>query len=176
MVRGGGENLARTAWSVVRGLNRGPLSKLPAGVPNITGDDYQEPFLGNFTRTFPEDSETLEERLPGHYMEFYNLWKKGPSVGIHQKLRPGRFEKDKAGRIVPIQNPSIPILYPNEFHQGLWGGQGVVKGHLEPPPPKHKPSYKAPQETYWMPNLFIGVVYSEVLDAHMEVRGKKSTL
>jgi len=171
MVRGGGENLARTAYSVVRGLNRGHLSKLPInGVPNITGSDtYVDGFKGGFVKTSAEEALTLEDRLPEHYLHFYNQWKLGPSANIHQQNRKGFFEKDYAGHIVPVQNAKIPVLYPNEFHRGLWGGEGVVKGLVEPEEKKHKPNWDIPKEKYWMPNLFIGVVYSEVLNAHLEV-------
>ena len=53
--------------------------------------------------------------------------------------------------------------------QGLWGGEGIIKGFQEPPPTKHNPNYNPAQETYYWPKLFLGVVYSEVLDKHMEV-------
>ena len=167
MTRGGG-NLARTAYSLVRGLNRGPLSKMPFGVPNITGS-YEDGFKGTFVKTFPEETLTVEQRLPEHYLHFYHQWKKGPTLPIHQRHKAGIFEKDHVGRVVPVQNAKIPVLYPQEFHQGLWGGEGVIKGLLEPEVKKHKPNYDEALERYWMPNLFIGVVYSEVLDAHMKV-------
>jgi hypothetical protein len=56
-----------------------------------------------------------------------------------------------------------------EFHQGLWGGEAVVKGALEPPPTKHQPNYTPAKETYWFPKLHLGVVYSEILNKHIEV-------
>jgi len=160
--------LARTAYSVVRGLNRGAMSKLPLGLPNITGN-HQDGLLGNFVKTFPEECISIEERMPDHYMHFYNQWKLGPSPTIHQRPTSGNFKKDHTGKILPVQSPTIPVLYPKEFHQGLWGGEGVVKGLLEPEVPKHKPSWDSPKERYWMPKLYIGVVYSEVLNAHIEV-------
>jgi len=170
MVRGGGENLARTAYSVVRGLNRGHLSKLPLNVnSNMTGS-FQDGFTGKFERVFPDDSISAEERMPKHYIDFYNEWKRGPQdMSIHQKLDEGRWRKTDTGEVVPIQNAKIPMLYPNEFHDGLWGGQGVVKGHVAPEVRKHKPNYDVPKEKYWFPKLFIGVVYSEILDSHIQV-------
>ena len=111
----------------------------------------------------------IRGRLPRHYVKFFKEWEKGPEIPIHYRPKPGRFEKNEFGQVVRIQNPKIPILYPEEFHQGLWGGEGIVKGFQEPPPTKHQPNYKPPQETYYWPKLFLGVVYSEVLNKHMEV-------
>ena len=67
-----------------------------------------------------------------------------------------------------------PVLVPLTYglislFQGLWGGEGIVKGFQEPPPTKHNPNYKPAQETYYWPKLFLGVVYSEVLNKHLEV-------
>ena len=84
-------------------------------------------------------------------------------------MRKEKFEKDEHGRVIPVQNIRIPALYPEEFHKGLWGGEGVVKGLLEPPLTRHKPNYKPPKETYWWPKLFFGVVHSEVLDKHIKI-------
>ena len=157
---GRGYYLARTSTSVVRNT-RGQLNTrhlLPTN--KLSGD---------ILRVDPQDFPRLEERLPTHYMEFHRLWKKGPSPGIHDTIREEKFEKNHLGQVVPVQNVRIPVLYPEEFHKGLWGGEGVVKGLLERPIPKHKPEYKPPYERYWWPSLHIGVVFSEVLNKHIKV-------
>ena len=129
MVRGGGDSIARTAYSVVRGINRGHLSKLPLNITTSMTGSYQvnqyyylktvgqttqgcdvndlqklalkqvftthcecylisvihqDGFLGKFERVYPDDSVGVEERLPKHYMDFHNQWKKGPQSSIHQ--------------------------------------------------------------------------------------------
>ena len=54
------------------------------------------------------------------------------------------------------------------FHKGLWGGEGVIKGLLKREDGNHR-NFKAPPAKYWWPTLFEGVVYSEILDKHMEI-------
>ena len=159
---GRGYYLSRTATSVVRNT-RGHFYKqnLPPGLE----------LKGIFSKVDPTAQHVpfLAERLPSHYMEFYRIWRKGPSIGLHERPRQEKFEKNEHGLVVPVQNVRIPILYPEEFHMGLWGGEGLIKGLLENEPTRHKPNYKAPKETYWWPRLHIGVVFSEVLNKHMKV-------
>jgi len=158
---GRGYYLSRTTTSIVRNT-RGNLNTRHV-LPGYT-------MLGNFLKVDPtQDTERLEERLPTHYMEFYRQWQKGPSMGIHDIPRKEKFEKNEHGQVIPVQNVKIPVIYPDEFHKGLWGGEGVVKGLAERPVPKHKPDYKPPPETYWWPSLHIGVVFSEVLNKHIKV-------
>lgn len=111
----------------------------------------------------------LKGRLPRHYVEFYKQWAKGPQAYIHDEKPKSRFKKDEFGNVHRVHVPRIPILYPDEFHQGLWGGEGVVKGGLEPEYKKHMAHYRPAKESYWFPNLHLGVVYSEILNIHMEV-------
>ena len=158
---GRGYYLSRTTSSVVRNT-RGHLSQGHSLPKNRLSAD--------FIKVDPtQDVPLLEERLPTHYMEFYRQWKKGPSPGIHDEPRKEKYEKNEHGVVIPVQNVRIPVLYPEEFHKGLWGGEGVVRGLLEREPTRHKPDYKPPTETYWWPRLHIGVVFSEVLNKHIKV-------
>ena len=89
----------------------------------------------------------------------FSEWKQRPQAFIHIKPRHERFEKDEYGVVQPVQHANVPVIYPLEFHQGLWGGEGVVKGLREPPPQKHKPNYKWPIVKYWWPKLHQSCVY-----------------
>ena len=162
---GRGYYLSRTTSSVVRNT-KGHLTTRHLLPGNQIGGFFKvDPTVGNGPGNVPR----LEERLPTHYMEFYKEWKKGPSPAVHGQERKEKFEKNEHGVVIPVQNVRIPVLYPEEFHKGLWGGEGVVKGLLENPPTRHKPDYKPPKETYWWPRLHIGVVFSEVLNKHIKV-------
>jgi len=117
-------------------------------------------------------------RLPRHYVEFHKQWEKQPQAFIHDISPSAKFEKNEFGNVQRVQMPRIPVLYPEEFHQGLWGGEGIIKGGLEPERKKHggqmrnkkfQPQYKHAEETYWLPKLHFGVVYSEILDKHLEI-------
>ena len=46
--------------------------------------------------------------------------------------------------------------------EGIAPHPAVAYRILEPEEKKHKPNWDTPKEKYWMPNLFVGVVYSEV--------------
>lgn len=64
---------------------------------------------------------------------------------------------------LPIQNIPIPVKYPPEHNNGLWGGEGVVKGFQKRTP------YKRRVPHFWVPVLKRSVVYSEVLNKYMSV-------
>jgi len=69
--------------------------------------------------------------------------------------------------VVPVVNPTVNVFYPDGFHDGLWGGEGVVWGLKAPKDGKHKPNYKPHLERYWWPKLHDTVVYSEILGKHI---------
>lgn len=108
------------------------------------------------------------KNIPQHYKNFYKTWMIGPQAHIHSHPNPAKFEKDEWGEIFPVQNPRIFVLYPHEFHEGLWGGEGVIKGMKANEETRHR-SFKIPHGKYWWPELFEGVVYSEVLDRYVEM-------
>lgn len=60
-----------------------------------------------------------------------------------------------------MQNVPIPLLFPNECHQALWGGEGVVQGFQK----RHPRRRRVPH--YWFPTLHRTVIYSEILNKHM---------
>ena len=126
--------------------------------------------------------------IPQHYRDYYSQWKLGPTQHIHSQPNTATFEKvtlqlnklysclflillvfqDEWGEIYPVQNPRIYVVYPDQFHQGLWGGEGVIKGMLKRADGNHR-NFTPPAAKYWWPRLFEGVVHSEVLGAHIEV-------
>lgn len=110
----------------------------------------------------------LKKDFPQHYKDFYRTWSRGPQTHIHSKPNLAKFEKDEWGEIFPVQNPKITVIYPEEFHNGLWGGEGVIKGRKANKEGRHR-SFKIPPGKYWWPDLFEGVIYSEVLDVHLDM-------
>lgn len=74
-----------------------------------------------------------------------------------------------------MQNPRVSVIYPDQFHEGLWGGEGVVKGMLTREDGNHR-NFTPPAAKYWWPILFEGVLYSEILDAHIELVATKRGL
>ena len=110
----------------------------------------------------------LMQYMPEHYKEYYTQWSKGPNQHIHSVPNTARFEKDEWGEIYPVQNPRVHVIYPDQFHTGLWGGEGVIKGLLKRPDGNHR-NFTPPGAKYWWPRLFEGVAYSEILDAHIDL-------
>lgn len=110
----------------------------------------------------------VKKNIPRHYKDFYFTWRKGPQEHIHSRPTSARFEKDEWGEIHPVQNPRIYVIYPDKFHEGLWGGEGVIKALLERPKGRHR-SFLHPPAKYLWPQLLEGVVYSEILDKHIDM-------
>jgi len=110
----------------------------------------------------------VKKNIPRHYMNFYLQWKKGPQEHIHSVPNKANFEMDEWGEIKPVQNPRIYVVYPDHFHEGLWGGEGVIKGLKARPVTRHR-SFVPPAAKYWWPKLFTGVVHSEILGTRIEM-------
>ena len=62
-----------------------------------------------------------------------------------------------------VQNVPLPLKYPAEFDNGLWGGEAVVQGFIK----RHQLRRRVPR--FWFPTLQKAVLYSEILDKHFEV-------
>ena len=57
----------------------------------------------------------------------------------------------------------IPVVYPDQQHEGIWGGEGVVEGTVK------KSKYQVPVPRFWTPNLQKTVVYSEILNKYLSL-------
>ena len=111
----------------------------------------------------------IDARLPDHYKQFYAEWKKGPSQKLHFPFKDEIFEKDQYGLVRRVQNVGGNVMYPMEFHEGLWGGEGMIKGFLAPAKTKHWPNFDPEKPKYWFPKLHQAVVHSEVLNRYSYV-------
>lgn len=101
--------------------------------------------------------------IPKAYQKFYYEWKEEPTP-VHFTPKAGRYERNQyTGTVKPVQNVPLPLRYPYEFEKCLLGGEAVIKGYY-----KSKPTVrKFPH--FWIPTLKRTVVYSEILNQHMEV-------
>lgn len=100
--------------------------------------------------------------LPSEYKTFWKEWKKKPTA-VHYIEQKGSYVKNHRGEVYSIQNVSLPLLYPKEIDNGIWGGEGIVQGF------KKKGRYKRRVPHFWIPHLKKSVLYSEVLDTYMNV-------
>ncbi|KAB0799009.1 hypothetical protein PPYR_06889 [Photinus pyralis] len=106
----------------------------------------------------------LGPRLPEAYKKFYKEWKLTEPAAVHSIPEEGKWRRDEVtGQVFPIQNHPIPVRYPAEYNNQIWGGEGVVQGFEK----RHKYNRRVPH--FWVPALKRSAVYSEVLNKHVSV-------
>ncbi|KAG7160762.1 39S ribosomal protein L28, mitochondrial-like isoform X3 [Homarus americanus] len=115
----------------------------------------------NAIRLFQLDSYI--GRVPEHYKKFYWEWKCAPKSPVHYVPRKGLFRRYGNGSVQAVQNVPLLLLQPKELHEGIWGGEAIVKGFLKRNPTRRRVPH------YWVPTIKTSVVYSEILDRYMNV-------
>ncbi|KAG8182629.1 hypothetical protein JTE90_009992 [Oedothorax gibbosus] len=113
---------------------------------------------------------SVQARLPEVYTKYVESLKQPPAP-LHYipettkyKLDPEKNEK------VRVENRDIPLKFPKEADEGIWGGEGVIQGFI-----KYKKK-RRPLPNYWIPNLKKSVVYSEILNSYLDVTVTERTL
>jgi large subunit ribosomal protein L28 len=102
--------------------------------------------------------------LPAAYRKFWEEWRIKRPTAVHFIPKEGKFERNPlTGEVRPIQNVPIPLMFPKESHDGIWGGEGIIKGFQKRTP------YKRRVPHFWVPVLRRSVVYSEVLNEYLSV-------
>lgn len=105
----------------------------------------------------------MAKQLPAAYRKFWEEWK-APGTAVHFIPKEGRFERNElTGIVTPVQNVPIPVIYPPEHNDGIWGGEGVVKGFQKRGQTKRRVPH------YWVPVLKRSVVHSLVLNKYMSL-------
>lgn len=106
----------------------------------------------------------LGEKLPAAYRKFYAEWKLAKPTAVHYIPKEGQFERDEVtGLVKVVQNVPLPVIYPPEHNEGIWGGEGVIKGYQKRSQTKRRVPH------YWVPVLRRTVVHSQVLDKYMSM-------
>ncbi|OXU30840.1 hypothetical protein TSAR_012644 [Trichomalopsis sarcophagae] len=106
-------------------------------------------------------SNGIGAALPEEYKKFWIEWKVLKPAPVHYIPKPGRWEKKPSGDILPVQNIPLPLKYPKEIDQGIWGGEAVVQGFTKKFKRRRIPHF-------WVPQLLKSVVYSEILDKYIK--------
>ncbi|XP_031847703.1 mitochondrial ribosomal protein L28 [Nomia melanderi] len=100
--------------------------------------------------------------LPVEYKKFWKEWKLTKPTAVHYVKQEGRYIRDEETEVVrPVQNVPLPLLYPKEHNQGIWGGEAVIQGYMK------KSKYHRRFPHFWFPMLKKTILYSEVLDKYM---------
>ncbi|XP_056634302.1 39S ribosomal protein L28, mitochondrial [Diorhabda sublineata] len=119
--------------------------------------------LGLFQKATELD-KGLASRLPEAYKKFYREWKFTQPAAVHYIPEPGKWKRNEVtGELLPVQNIPLPVFYPKESHNHIWGGEGIVQGFLK------RDKYRRRVPHFWVPILKRSVVYSEVLDKYISV-------
>ncbi|XP_078324100.1 large ribosomal subunit protein bL28m-like [Crassostrea virginica] len=112
-------------------------------------------------------NDEVNEMLPEHYKERCLEFMRREPTPIHYIPSEGTFGIHKLTNLPnKIQNIPVPVLYPKEANDGLWGGEGFVlgykmdKGHL-------RMKNRIPK--IWKPFISKRAVYSEILDQWYEI-------
>jgi len=116
-------------------------------------------------------SKGIGAELPEEFKKFWKEWKLQQPAPVHYIKQEGNYVRnEETEEVYPVQNVPIPLLYPKEIDDGIWGGEAVVQGF------RKKGLFKRRVPHFWLPHLKKSVVYSEVLDTHMRVVVTERTL
>ncbi|KAG7187919.1 hypothetical protein KM043_013883 [Ampulex compressa] len=109
--------------------------------------------------------------LPDEYKKFWKEWKSCQPEPVHYIKEEGLYKRNNAtGEVIPVQNIPIPLRYPKELNEGIWGGEAVIQGFIK----RGRLHRRHPH--FWIPKLRQSVVYSEVLDAYIRTVITKRTV
>ncbi|XP_042884560.1 39S ribosomal protein L28, mitochondrial-like [Penaeus japonicus] len=114
--------------------------------------------------------KNILSRLPEHYKKFYWEWQKTPKAPVHYVPEEGNWKREPNGEIKPVQKICIKFLQPKEIHEGIWGGEAIIKGFYK------RKQYVRRMPRYWVPTLKETSIYSEILDRYMNIVVTERTL
>ncbi|XP_077550385.1 mitochondrial ribosomal protein L28 [Haemaphysalis longicornis] len=108
------------------------------------------------------------ERFPAHYRRFLEDMKRKPAA-VHYKPPPDKYVRNPVtNEIWRTEERAIPVLYPRECQEGIWGGEGIIMGYMRRPYVRYV--------KYFYPSLKRVILYSEILDKYMRVTVTERTL
>lgn len=110
-------------------------------------------------------------RLPAHFLR--SLEEKRTPTPVHYKPHGAKFKiNPKNGQRERVEDVPIPVHYPPESQQELWGGEGLILGYRYANNDKLSNRVKK----VWKPQLFTRELYSEILDKKFTVTVTMRTL
>lgn len=113
----------------------------------------------------------IYSRLPQHYLK--GLQDTTPPTPVHWKPLGVKYRANpKTGVKERVQDVPIPVYYPAESQQGLWGGEGWISGYKYANNDKLSTRFKKT----WKPQLFKREFYSEILDQRFNISVTARTL
>ncbi|XP_040447441.1 39S ribosomal protein L28, mitochondrial [Falco naumanni] len=115
--------------------------------------------------------EGICARLPAHYLA--QLQDDTPPTPVHWRPLGVRYRRNpRTGERERVQDVPVPVYLPRAAHEGLWGGEGWIRGFRYAR--NDKLSTRLPKT--WKPQLFERQFYSEILDATLTITVTMRTL
>lgn len=114
--------------------------------------------------------------LPDHYKKRALEFLTTDPKPVHWIPDERTFKLDKNGIPTPVQNVPIPVKYPKECNEGLWGGEGIVQGFIKKKTKSKNPMHGFRCPRLWLPKIHKEILYSEILDQWMPITVTKRTL
>ncbi|XP_066539231.1 39S ribosomal protein L28, mitochondrial [Hoplias malabaricus] len=110
-------------------------------------------------------------RLPQHYLKsLQDAMRPSPvhwkPLGVKYRLSPKTGQKER------VQDIPIPLYYPPQSQDGLWGGEGWIVGYRY----ANNDKLAAKVKKIWKPQLFKKEFYSEVLNQKFTITVTARTL
>ncbi|KAK6297004.1 hypothetical protein J4Q44_G00331460 [Coregonus suidteri] len=110
-------------------------------------------------------------RLPKHYLR--SLEETTQPTPVHWKALGVKYRANpKTGHKERVQDVPIPIYYPPESQDGLWGGEGWISGFRY----ANNDKLSNRLERVWKPQLFTRELYSEILNHKFTITVTARTL
>ncbi|XP_028561116.2 large ribosomal subunit protein bL28m [Podarcis muralis] len=105
-------------------------------------------------------------RLPAHYLRALQEEAAAPPLAVHWRPRGAQHVRNRrTGDRERVQDVPVPVYFPPESQQGLWGGEGLVRGWRYARGDK----LAARVKKIWKPQLFYRDLYSEILDKKLTI-------
>ncbi|XP_061455936.1 large ribosomal subunit protein bL28m [Rhineura floridana] len=112
-------------------------------------------------------------RLPAHYLRALREDAAAPPVAVHWRPHGAKYARSAAtGERERLQDVPVPVYFPPESQEGLWGGEGWVSGFRYAKGDK----LSARVRKTWKPQLFYRELYSEILDKKLTITVTMRTL
>jgi len=113
----------------------------------------------------------LKSRLPVHYKRRYVEKFMRDPVPVHYRPDLRNYVADEFGCPKHVQNIPLPVFFPKESDDMLWGGEGIIAGFF-----RRKKTKQPRLCKMWKPRLTSRVFYSEILDTFLRVTVTTTTL
>ncbi|XP_067624127.1 large ribosomal subunit protein bL28m [Eurosta solidaginis] len=124
----------------------------------------QGPQLLHGWRKLNRFDRRLGAQLPEAYKKFWREWKHTTPTAVHYVPKTEPFECDEvSGGVKPVQNIPLPLIDTPESHEGIWGGEAIIKGFQK----RQRLKRRVPH--FWFPTLRRSVVHSRVLNEYYSV-------